>query len=85
MVTLLTYMTGRSSTISAGPTAYTWYDELIVSSNPSLHPTTENTSKRFNVSASGVKALVTGRGLHRSGHVSVTRAVALVPRYQRIG
>jgi hypothetical protein len=31
MVTLLTYMTGRSSTVNAGPTAYTWFDELIVS------------------------------------------------------
>jgi len=38
MVTLLTYMTGRSSTISAGPTAYTWYDELIVSSQPVAPP-----------------------------------------------
>ncbi len=38
MVTLLTYMTGRSSTISAGPTAYTWYDELIVSTQPVAPP-----------------------------------------------
>jgi hypothetical protein len=34
MVALLTFMTGRSSTTSAGPTAYTWYDELIVSTQP---------------------------------------------------
>jgi len=38
MVTLLTYMTGRSSTVSAGPTAYTWYDELIVSGQPIAAP-----------------------------------------------
>ena len=38
MVTLLTYMTGRSSTANAGPTAYTWYDELIVSSQPIAAP-----------------------------------------------
>jgi hypothetical protein len=38
MVTLLTYMTGRSSTINAGPTAYTWYDELIVSTQPVAQP-----------------------------------------------
>jgi hypothetical protein len=34
MVTLLPYMTSRNGTISAGPTAYTWYDELIVSTQP---------------------------------------------------
>jgi hypothetical protein len=38
MVTLLTYMTGRSASISAGPTAYTWYDELIVSTTPVAAP-----------------------------------------------
>ena len=38
MVTLLTYMTGRSSTANAGPTAYTWYDELIVSGQPIAPP-----------------------------------------------
>jgi hypothetical protein len=38
MVTLLTYMTGRSASISAGPTAYTWYDELIVSTTPVAPP-----------------------------------------------
>jgi chitodextrinase len=38
MVTLLTYMTGRSSAVSAGPTAYTWFDELIVSSQPITAP-----------------------------------------------
>ena len=38
MVTLLPYMTGRDSTISAGPTAYTWYDELIMSTQPIAAP-----------------------------------------------
>jgi Bacterial Ig domain/IPT/TIG domain/Purple acid Phosphatase, N-terminal domain/Immunoglobulin I-set domain len=38
MVTLLTYMTSRNSSVSAGPTAYTWYDELIVSSQPIAAP-----------------------------------------------
>ena len=38
MVTLLPYMTGRDSTVSAGPTAYTWYDELIVSTAPIAAP-----------------------------------------------
>jgi chitodextrinase len=38
MVTLLTYMTNRSSSVSAGPTAYTWYDELIVSGQPIAAP-----------------------------------------------
>jgi hypothetical protein len=38
MVTLLTYMTGRSSTVNAGPTAFTWYDELIVSGQPIAAP-----------------------------------------------
>jgi len=38
MVTLLPYMTSRDGTISAGPTAYTWYDELIVSSQPIAAP-----------------------------------------------
>jgi chitodextrinase len=38
MVTLLTYMTGRSSTVNAGPTAYTWFDELIVSGQPIAPP-----------------------------------------------
>ena len=33
-VWLLPYMTNRTSSVSAGPTAYTWYDELIVSTNP---------------------------------------------------
>lgn len=36
-VTLLTYMTGKSMTINH-PTAYTWYDELIVSSEPIAPP-----------------------------------------------
>jgi hypothetical protein len=31
-------MTSRDGTISAGPTAYTWYDELIVSSQPIAAP-----------------------------------------------
>lgn len=30
-VTLLVYMTGKDRTKNGGPTAYTWYDELIVS------------------------------------------------------
>ena len=38
MVTLLPYMTQRNSSVSAGPTAYTWYDELIVSSSPIAAP-----------------------------------------------
>jgi len=38
MVTLLPYMTGRDPNISAGPTAYTWYDELIVSTQPIATP-----------------------------------------------
>jgi hypothetical protein len=38
MVTLLPYMTGRNAGVSAGPTAYTWYDELIVSSTPVAAP-----------------------------------------------
>jgi hypothetical protein len=38
MVTLLPYMTGRNSSISAGPIAYTWYDELIVSSQAIAAP-----------------------------------------------
>jgi hypothetical protein len=40
MVTLLPYMTGRDPSVSAGPTSYTWYDELIVSSEPIAAPTT---------------------------------------------
>ena len=38
MVTLLPYMTGRDNAISAGPTAYTWYDELIVSNQQIAAP-----------------------------------------------
>jgi len=38
MVTLLPYMTGRDGSVSAGPTAYTWYDELIVSSQAIAAP-----------------------------------------------
>jgi chitodextrinase len=38
MVTLLTYMTNRNSSVSAGPTAYTWYDEMIVSTQPIAAP-----------------------------------------------
>ena len=38
MVTLLPYMTSRDASVSAGPTAYTWYDELIVSSQPIAAP-----------------------------------------------
>jgi hypothetical protein len=36
-VTLLTYMTGKEEKISL-PTAYTWYDELIVSTQPIAPP-----------------------------------------------
>jgi len=39
MVTLLPYMTGRNASVSAGPTAYTWYDELIMSTQPIAPPT----------------------------------------------
>jgi hypothetical protein len=38
MVTLLAYWTNRSSGSSAGPTSHTWYDELIVSSQPIAAP-----------------------------------------------
>jgi hypothetical protein len=37
-VTLLPYMTSRDPNQSAGPTAYTWYDELIVSTSPIAAP-----------------------------------------------
>ena len=39
-VTLLPYMTGRNPAVSAGPTSFTWYDELIVSTLPIAAPTT---------------------------------------------
>jgi len=39
MATLLPYMTARDANVSAGPTAYTWYDELIVSTQPIPAPT----------------------------------------------
>jgi hypothetical protein len=38
MATLLPYMTGRNANVSAGPTAFTWYDELIMSSQPITAP-----------------------------------------------
>jgi hypothetical protein len=38
MVTLLPYMTNRDPNISAGPVAYTWYDELIISTQPIAAP-----------------------------------------------
>jgi hypothetical protein len=38
LITLLPYWTGRDSTVSAGPISYTWYDELIVSSQPIAAP-----------------------------------------------
>ncbi len=38
MVTLLTYMTNRNPAVSAGPTAFTWYDEMIVSTQPIAAP-----------------------------------------------
>jgi hypothetical protein len=37
-VSLMPYMTQRNSGVSAGPTAYTWYDELIVSRSPIAAP-----------------------------------------------
>jgi hypothetical protein len=37
-MSLFPYMTGRDSTVSAGPTAYTWYDEVIVSTQPVAAP-----------------------------------------------
>jgi len=40
MVTLLAYWTDRTNTVSAGPTSHTWYDELIVSSQPIAAPQT---------------------------------------------
>jgi len=38
MVTLIPYWSFRDPTISAGPTSYTWYDELIVSAQPIALP-----------------------------------------------
>lgn len=40
MITLIAYWTDRDNTVSAGPTAHTWYDELIVSSKPIAAPAT---------------------------------------------
>ena len=40
MITLLAYWTNRNNTVSAGPISHTWYDELIVSSQPVAAPTT---------------------------------------------
>jgi hypothetical protein len=37
-LTLLTYMTNKDPTVNY-PTAYTWYDELIISSQPIAPPT----------------------------------------------
>jgi len=37
MVTLLTYMTGKSTATNL-PTAYTWYDDLIISTEPIAPP-----------------------------------------------
>ena len=37
-VTLLVYMTGKDATKYGGPPAYTWYDELIVSTEPIAPP-----------------------------------------------
>jgi hypothetical protein len=39
-VTLIPYWTGRDPTVSAGPTSHTWYDELIVSTQPIAPPQT---------------------------------------------
>jgi len=38
MVTLLPYMTARDPNTSAGPISYTWYDELILSTQPIAAP-----------------------------------------------
>jgi hypothetical protein len=43
-LTLLTYMTGKSTSVEH-PTAYTWFDELIVSSQPIAEPTASAASK----------------------------------------
>jgi hypothetical protein len=37
-VTLLVYMTGKDPAKNGGPPAYTWYDELIISSQPIAPP-----------------------------------------------
>ena len=37
-VTLLDYMTNKNARVSGGPTAYIWYDELIVSTQPIAAP-----------------------------------------------
>ena len=37
-VTLLPYMTDKNMKVNGGPTAYTWYDELIVSTQPIVAP-----------------------------------------------
>jgi hypothetical protein len=38
MVTLLPFMTARDPNTSAGPVSYTWYDELIISTQPIAAP-----------------------------------------------
>jgi hypothetical protein len=38
MIELLPYFTNRNPSVSAGPVSYTWYDELIVSSQPIAAP-----------------------------------------------
>jgi hypothetical protein len=38
MVTLLPYMTNRDASVSAGPVSFTWYDELIVATQPIAAP-----------------------------------------------
>jgi len=37
-VTLLPYMTGKDASVNGGPTAYTWYDELVVSTTAIAAP-----------------------------------------------
>lgn len=37
-VDLLPYMTGRDPSVNGGPTAYTWYEELIISAQPIAAP-----------------------------------------------
>lgn len=44
-VTLLPYMTGKNPTVSH-PTAHTWYDELIVSTEPIAAPGSSSSSAR---------------------------------------
>jgi hypothetical protein len=38
MITLLAYWTNRNGNVSAGPVSHTWYNELIVSTQPIAAP-----------------------------------------------